>query len=123
MTDDRKRAEDVYDLVKDLGERIDQMAELRERVGGDVEIMARIVEHEQLMVTVPVIEGTLDALADEVIGPKIPDPLRPGEYLINGKGQPMRKRKRRWPLWVGQAAIQAMAILAAALVLVSQGLG
>ncbi len=75
------------------------------------EMALLIQEHEQLMVIVPVMEGTIDLLADHVIGPKIPDPLRPGEFLINGKGQPMRKPKRRWPRWLGEAMRTAAVVL------------
>ena len=68
------------------------------------------MEHEQLMVEVPImratqnrIETTVDVLADHVIGEKIPDPLNPGEFLINGRGEPLRKPRPRWPRWLGEA--------------------
>lgn len=121
MTDERT-AKDVYELVEELGGKIEDMAELRERVGGDVEIMARIREHEQLMIDVPEMketvertEITVDVLADKMIGEKIPDPLRPGEFLINGRGEPMRKARPRWPSWIGQAVIQFFGVAAALL--------
>lgn len=121
MTKERT-AEDVYELVEELGGKIEEMVELREQVGGEVEIMARIQEHEQLMIEVPEIketvervEVTVDVLADKMIGEKIPDPLRPGEFLINGRGEPMRKPKPKWPLWIGQAIIQFFGVAAALL--------
>ncbi len=78
----------------------------------DSENLALLIEeHNQLMITVPVMEGTIDSLADHVIGPKIPDPLRPGEFLINGKGQPMRKPRPRWPRWLGEALRTAAVVL------------
>ncbi len=83
--------------------------ESREQNTDEMALLIR--EHEQLMVIVPVMEGTIDLLADHVIGPKIPDPLRPGEFLINGKGQPMRKPKRRWPRWLGEAMRTAAVVL------------
>ena len=130
MPEDRKRAEDVYELLSNhrtwvegqfttLHGRIDKMAELRLRAGGDEEILGRIQEHEQLMVTVPVMEQTIDALADKVIGEKIPDPLRPGEYLINGKGQPMRKPVRNWPGYVIRFMVQALGLATAVLILIN----
>lgn len=82
----------------------------------DNEIQQRIREHEELMVTVPRMEITVDALADHVIGEKIPDPLHSGEFLINGKGQPMRKPKPRWPSWIGQAIVQSIGVAAALLI-------
>ncbi len=85
-----------------------------------------IQEHEQLMIAVPAIrstqkriETTVDVLADYVIGPRIPDPLNPGEWLINGRGEPLRKPKPRWPRWVGQATIQIITLVTALLILVN----
>ena len=116
MTEDRKRAEDVYELVVKLGQRMDNINNSHLAAGGDIEILARIQEHEQLMITVPIMEGTIDALADHVIGEKILDPLRPDEFLINGQGQPMRKPRRRWPAWVGQAIVQSLGVATALLI-------
>ena len=86
----------------------------------------RIQEHEQLMIDVPEIritqrriETTVDVLADYVIGPRIPDPLNPGEWLINGRGEPLRKPKPRWPRWVGQAVIQTVTLATALLILLA----
>ena len=92
----------------------------------DNEERQRVQEHEQLMIDVPEIrvtqkriETTVDVLADYVIGPRIPDPLNPGEWLINGRGEPLRKPKPRWPRWVGQAAIQIITLVTALLILVN----
>ena len=122
MTEERT-AEDVYELVEELGGKIEEMVDLRERVGGDVEIMARIAEHEQLMIDVPQIkesqermEVTIDVLADKMIGEKIPDPLRPGEFLTNGRGEPMRKARPVWPRWIGQAVVQGIGVVTALLI-------
>ena len=71
MTEERKRAEDVYALVKDLEQ-----------------------EHQQLMKDVPEIKDTVDVMADVVIGPKIPDPNRPNEWRVNGKGRYERDSKQ-----------------------------
>lgn len=60
-------------------------------------------------------EVTIDVLADKMIGPKIPDPLRPGEFVINGRGEFMRKARPRWPKWVGQVIIQAFGVATALL--------
>jgi len=95
-------------------------------MGGDAEILARVREHEQMMLILPEIEMTVGVLADAVIGKKRPDPLRPGKFLINGNGQPLRdestglvqlkaKLSRRQVLFVtvGQATflVTAMTIL------------
>ena len=127
MTDDRHRTEDVYELVNDrmdsLEGRFDDLSLARDNLGGANEIVQRVREHEQLMVDVPEMketvertEITVDVLADKMIGEKIPDPLRPGEFLINGRGEPMRKPRPKWPTWIGQAIIQAFAVAAALLV-------
>ncbi len=86
----------------------------------------RIREHEQLMIEVPEIratqrriETTVDVLADYVIGPRIPDPLNPDEWLINGRGEPLRKPKPRWPKWVVQALIQTVTLITALLILLN----
>ncbi len=125
-TEDRKRAEDVYLLVQDLGIRLDKISAVMVSVGGEDQIRQRIQEHEELMVTVPKmaatqrrIEITVDVLADYVIGRKIPDPLNPDEWLINGRGEPMRKPKPRWPRWVGQALIQTVTLITALLILIN----
>ena len=65
------------------------------------------------------IETTVDVLADHVIGPRIPDPLNPGKWLINGRGEPMRKPKPRWPRWVGQAVIQVVTFATALVILLA----
>ncbi len=86
----------------------------------------RIREHEQMMIEVPEIratqrriETTVDVLADYVIGPRIPDPLDPGEWLINGRGEPLRKSKPRWPRWAGQVAIQVVTLVTALVILIN----
>ena len=113
MTDDieRKRAEDVYALVQELGTRLDSM-------GDEDQIRQRVQEHEQMMIEVPQIavtqhriETTVDVLADYVIGEKIPDPLNPGQFLINGRGEPMRKPKPKWPRWLGEALRTSAVVL------------
>ncbi len=126
MTDDRHRTEDVYELVNDrmdsLEGRFDDLSLARDNLGGANEIVQRVREHEQLMIDVPEMketvertEITVDVLADKMIGEKIPDPLRPGEFLINGRGEPMRNPRPKWPSWVGQAVIQALGVIAALL--------
>ncbi len=60
-------------------------------------------------------EVTIDVLADKMIGPKIPDPLRPGEFVINGRGEFMRKTRPKWPKWIGQALIQSFGVATALL--------
>ena len=113
MTDDieRKRAEDVYALVQELGTRFDSM-------GDEDQIRQRVQEHEQMMIEVPEIratqnriETTVDVLADYVIGAKIPDPLNPGLFLINGRGEPLRKSKSKWPRWLGEALRTSAVVL------------
>ncbi len=117
MTEDRKRAEDVYELVEDLMQRVNSVASLQALAGGEGEFKQRLQEHEQLMVDVPEIKDTVDVMADVVIGPKIPDPNRPNEWKMNGKGRYERDangglahmtHKLRWQnqLWkfVGQLA-------------------
>ena len=70
------------------------------------------------MIDVPAIKAsqgrmeiTVDVLADHVIGEKIPDPLNPGQFLINGRGEPMRKPKPRWPRWLGEALRTSAVVL------------
>ena len=82
------------------------------------QIQQRVREHEQLMIEVPEIratqrriETTVDVLADYVIGEKIPDPLNPGQFLINGRGEPMRKPKSKWPRWLGEALRTSAVVL------------
>ena len=86
---DRKRSDDMYELVVELGGRLDR------------------------------VEITVDVLADYVVGPKIPDPLDPGEWLINGRGEPLRKSKPRWPRWAGQVAIQVVTLVTALVILIN----
>jgi len=126
MTDERKRAEDVYELVQEIGNQLAKVTAVMVSAGGEAMIVQRIQEHEQLMVTVPQvvvtqarIETTVDVLADYVIGPKIPNPLNPDEWLVNGRGEPMRKPKPRWPRWVGQALIQIVTLVTALVILVN----
>ncbi len=90
------------------------------------QIRQQVREHEQLMIDVPAIrstqkriETTVDVLADYVIGPKIPDLLNPGEWLINGRGEPIRKPKPRWPKWVGQVVIQTVTLVTALVILIA----
>ena len=118
--------DDVYALVKKLGGRLDKISAVMVSAGGEAMIVQRIQEHEQLMITVPRIEAiqrrvetTIDVLADHVVGPKIPDPLNPDRWLINGRGEPMRKPKPRWPRWLGQAAIQTLGLITALLILIN----
>ncbi len=89
MTEERKSSKDVYELVET---RLDALEKSQDRM-----------------------EITVDVLADKMIGEKIPDPLRPGEFLINGRGEPMRKARPKWPTWIGQAIIQAFGVTAALL--------
>ena len=125
-TEDRKRAEDVYLLVVELGTRLDQVTTVMTSAGGVEQIRQRIQEHEQLMIDLPAIratqrriETTTNVLADHTIGPRIPDPLNPNEWLINGRGEPMRKPKPRWPRWAGQALIQTVTLITALLILIN----
>lgn len=119
MTDEhRKRSEDVYELVVEFGTRLDRISAVMVSAGGEEMIRQRIQEHEQLMITVPEIratqhrvETTIDVLADHVIGEKIPDPLNPGQFLINGRGEPIRKPKPRWPRWLGEAIRTSAVVL------------
>ncbi len=92
----------------------------------DNEERQRVQEHKQLMIDVPAIratqkriETTVDVLADYVIGPRIPDPLNPGNWLINGRGEPLRKPKPRWPRWAAQAVIQTVTLATALLILIA----
>ena len=123
---DRRRSEDVYALVQELGSRLDKISAVVVSAGGETMIVQRIQEHEQLMVTVPQvvatqrrIETTVDVLADYVIGPKIPNPLNPDEWLVNGRGEPLRKPKPRWPRWLGQAALQTLGLVTALVILIN----
>ena len=93
---DRLRPEDVYELVKVFDKRL--------------------IEVE---VTQTRIEVTVDVLADHVIGPRIPNPLNPDEWLLNGRGEPLRKPKPRWPRWVGQVVIQTVTLATALLILLN----
>lgn len=111
----RHRAEDVYQRVVDLEMKLDNFLLMVGRAGGENEMHQRIQEHEQLMITVPKIETTVDSLADHVIGPRVTDPLT-GQYRINGSGEYMRKSKREWTKWVQQAAIQLLTFGAALLI-------
>ncbi len=122
----RKRSEDVYLLVEDLVTELGKVTAVMISAGGEAMIIQRIQEHEQLMVEVPVIratqnriETTVDVLADYVIGPKIPDPLNPGQWLINGRGEPLRKPKPRWPRWLIQAVIQTITLATALVILIN----
>ncbi len=115
---ERKRAEDVYALVQELSSQLGKVTAVMISAGGEAMIIQRIQEHEQLMVTVPKIEATqsrvettVDVLADYVIGEKIPDPLNPGQFLINGRGEPMRKPKPKWPRWLGEALRTSAVVL------------
>ena len=86
---DRLRPEDVYELVSGFDKRLDR------------------------------IEVTVDVLADHVIGPRIPNPLNPDEWLLKGRGEPMRKPKPRWPRWAGQVLIQTVGLVTALLILLN----
>ncbi len=115
---DWKRAEDVYVLVMELGSRLDKVTGVLNSVGGEDQLRKWVQEHEELMITVPEIqasnyrmETTVDVLADYVIGEKIPDPLHPGEFLINGRGEPLRKPKPKWPRWLGEALRTSAVVL------------
>ena len=125
-TEGRKRSEDVYELLQEFGSRLDKVTAVMVSVGGEDQIKQRVQEHEQLMIDVPEIratqrrvEVTIDVLADHVVGPKIPNPLNPDEWLVNGRGEPMRKPKPRWPRWVGQALIQTVTLVTALLILLN----
>ncbi len=124
MTDERKRAEDVYLLVEEhrewveakfdsLGESVDEITDVQMRMGRFEETQGMVVE-------------TVDVLADSVIGNKIPDPYNPSEWKLNGKGRPERDtttglahmaRKLKWQnqLWkfIGQlgAILGGMALI------------
>lgn len=108
MTEDRKRAEDVYALLEEHREwvvgQFNGLSELTDEIG---EMRSKQI----------IIEETVDVLADSVIGDKIPDPYNPSEWKLNGKGRPERDtttglaymaRKLRWQnqLWkfIGQLA-------------------
>ncbi len=108
MTEDRKRAEDVYALLEDHREwvvgQFNGLSELTDEIG---EMRSKQI----------IIEETVDVLADSVIGKKIPDPYNPTKWKLNGKGRPERDtttglahmaRKLRWQnqLWkfIGQLA-------------------
>ncbi len=82
--------DEVYELVEDLTGKFDDLHAAREQAGGDEEILQRIREHEELMLAVPELVQAVDVLTDYVVGDKVRDPLHPGEFLINGRGQPMR---------------------------------
>ncbi len=124
MTDERT-SEDVYGLVETRLTKIETKVDdamARGNLGGEIEAKQRIREHEQLMIDVPEIresqdrmEITVDVLADKMIGEKIQDPLRPGEFVINGRGEFMRKPHRQWPKWIGQAIVQSLGVAAALL--------
>ncbi len=114
----RKRAEDVYELVEDLGADLAKVTAVMVSAGGAEMIVQRVQEHEQLMIEVPImratqnrIETTVDVLADHVIGEKIPDPLNPGKFLINGRGEPLRKPRSKWPRWLGEALRTSAVVL------------
>ncbi len=94
------------------------MTDEYERKRAEEAVQQRVQEHEQLMVTVPKIKATtdrmeitVDVLADYVIGEKIPDPLNPGQFLINGRGEPLRKPKSKWPRWLGEAMRTSAVVL------------
>ena len=93
---DRKRSEDVYELVEGFDRRLAQVEVTQNRI-----------------------EVTVDVLADHTIGPKIPNPLNPDEWLLNGRGEPMRKPKPRWPRWAGQVLIQVVGLVTALLILLN----
>ncbi len=121
MTDDQ-RADDRRNgdrlLANQVTELIGQMKaidEIRVQVGGDDAIKQRVQEHEQLMITVPRIATNVDALADHVIGPKVPDPLNPGQFRINGNGEFMREPKGRWRGLVLDSARTAATVVVAIL--------
>lgn len=86
MTEERD-LDEIYGLVEALSGRLDA---LREQAGGDEAILQRIREHDELVLAVPELVQAVDVLTDYVVGDKVPDPLHPGEFLINGRGQPMR---------------------------------
>ncbi len=86
---DERTFEDLYEMVEDSARRLDR------------------------------VEITVDVLADYTIGPKIPDPLDPARWLINGRGEPLRKPKPRWPKWVGQVVIQTVTLVTALVILIA----
>ena len=113
MTEERKRAEDVYELVENLTKKVEKIGAVRDKMGGDAAIIQRVEEHEQLMITVPRMEANIDALADHVIGPKVPDPLNPGQFRINGNGEYMREPKGKWKFWFLDASRTAATVVVA----------
>ncbi len=121
MTDDH-RADDRRNgdrlLATEVAVLVEQMKsidEIRIQVGGDEAIKQRVEEHEQLMITVPSMERNIDALADHVIGPKVPDPLNPGQFRINGNGEYMREPKGRLRAFVLDSARTAATVVVAIL--------
>ena len=93
---DRLRPEDVYKLVEGFDNRLAEVEGTQNRM-----------------------EVTIDVLADHVIGPRIPNPLNPDEWLLNGRGEPLRKPKPRWPRWVGQVVIKSVTLATALLILLN----
>ena len=114
-TDRRNGDRRLADQVAQLIEQMDDIAEIRVQVGGDEAIKQRVEEHEQLMITVPRMEQNVDALADHVIGPKVPDPLNPGQFRINGNGEFMRESKGRWRAFALDSARTAATVVVAIL--------
>jgi hypothetical protein len=101
--------------VTELIEQMKAIDEIRVQVGGNEAIKQRVEEHEQLMITVPRIAINVDALADHVIGPKVPDPLNPGQFRINGNGEFMREPKGRFRAFVLDSARTAATVVVAIL--------
>ncbi len=95
-TGDSRSPEDVYELVETRLDNLETSS-------------SQFRESQERM------EVTIDVLADKMIGPKIPDPLRPGEFVINGRGEFMRKARPKWPKWIGQALIQSLGVATALL--------
>jgi hypothetical protein len=68
MTDDRRRAEDVYQIVVGLTTRFDEFVALRERVASDGDVERMADEHRQLVADMPTIKQDLGELGDAVLG-------------------------------------------------------
>ena len=121
MTDDRRdddRRNGDRLLANKVTVLIDQMKaidEIRVQVGGDDAIKQRVQEHEQLMIDVPDIKATVDVLADYVVGPRVPDPLHPEQFLINGNGEYLREPKGRVRAFVLDSARTAATVVVAIL--------
>jgi hypothetical protein len=128
MTEDRRRAEDVYELVVNLTARFDEWVAIRERVGGDDEVLRMAAEHRQLVADVPMIKADVEELAETMLGTSASDLQGGGRYsdgLVHDvkeikasvNGQSKLTAGQRWAL--GLAALGPLATVIAAWVLTS----